>query len=123
MRGISDSSSIQRRPEDFRDFSHEHFCSSWQAKNICQFLNFKSFLSKGQRNSYYYVKPALSNIQKIWKQMASVLQYTLQRHNTENLKQNPRKGIARPGHSPNFHIHVSVSNFYIPTIDLSFMLF
>ncbi len=28
----------------------------------------------------------------------------------------PRKGIAR-GHSPNFHIHVSVSDLYIPTID------
>jgi hypothetical protein len=27
----------------------------------------------------------------------------------------PRKGIARP-HSPNFHIHVSVSDLHIPTL-------
>ncbi len=26
------------------------------------------------------------------------------------------------GHSPNFHIHVSVSDLYIPTIDLHFLL-
>jgi hypothetical protein len=26
------------------------------------------------------------------------------------------------GHSPNFHIHVSVSDFYIPTIDLPILL-
>ncbi len=32
-----------------------------------------------------------------------------------------RKGIAR-GHSPNFHIHVSVSDLYIPTIDLRILL-
>ncbi len=25
-------------------------------------------------------------------------------------------------HSPNFHIHVSVSDLYIPTIDLSILL-
>jgi hypothetical protein len=32
-----------------------------------------------------------------------------------------RKGIARSC-SPNFHIHVSVSHLYIPTIDLSILL-
>jgi hypothetical protein len=26
------------------------------------------------------------------------------------------------GHSPNFHIHVSVSDLYIPTIDLAIFL-
>ncbi len=26
------------------------------------------------------------------------------------------------GHSPNFHIHVSVSDLYIPTIDLPILL-
>jgi hypothetical protein len=41
----------------------------------------------------------------------------LQRTNTENSKQLfPEKEL--PGHSPNFHIHVSVSDLYIPTIDL-----
>jgi hypothetical protein len=43
---------------------------------------------------------------------------TLQRHNTEtNI---PRKGIARP--QSQFHIHVSVSDLYIPTIGLPILL-
>jgi hypothetical protein len=42
---------------------------------------------------------------------------TLQRHNTENSKQIfPEKELR--GLSSNFHIHVSVSDFYIPTIGL-----
>jgi hypothetical protein len=46
----------------------------------------------------------------------------LQRTNTENLKQIfPEKELRR--HSPNFHIHVSVSDLYDPpTIDLSILL-
>ncbi len=32
----------------------------------------------------------------------------------------PRKELR--GHSPNFHIHVSVSDSYIPTIDLPILL-
>jgi hypothetical protein len=43
--------------------------------------------------------------------------YQLQRTNEENLKQIFLEKELR-GHSPNFHIHVSVSDFYIPTIDL-----
>jgi hypothetical protein len=40
----------------------------------------------------------------------------LQRTNTENSKQIfPGKELC--GHSPNFHIHVSVSDLHIPTID------
>jgi hypothetical protein len=40
-----------------------------------------------------------------------------QRHNAENLKQIfPEKELL--GLSPNFHIHVSVSGVYIPTIGL-----
>ncbi len=43
---------------------------------------------------------------------------SLQRINTENSKQIfPEKELR--GHSPNFHIHVSVSDLYIPTIDLT----
>jgi hypothetical protein len=46
---------------------------------------------------------------------------TLQRTNTENLKQIfPEKELR--GHSPNFHIHVSVSDLYIPAIDLPILL-
>jgi hypothetical protein len=45
----------------------------------------------------------------------------LQRINTENSKQIfPEKKLR--GHSPNFHIHVSVNDLYIPTIYLAFLL-
>jgi hypothetical protein len=46
---------------------------------------------------------------------------TLQRQNAENLKQIfPEKKYR--GLSPNFHIHVSVSDLYIPTIGLPILL-
>ncbi len=46
---------------------------------------------------------------------------SLQRHNTKNSKQIfPEKELR--SHSPNFHIHVSVSELYIPTIDLPILL-
>jgi hypothetical protein len=46
---------------------------------------------------------------------------TLQRQNAENLKQIfPEKEYL--GLSPNFHIHVSVSEFYISTMGLPFLL-
>jgi hypothetical protein len=46
---------------------------------------------------------------------------TLQRHNTENLKQIfPEKELC--GHSPNFHIYVSVSEVYVPSIGLPILL-
>jgi hypothetical protein len=47
--------------------------------------------------------------------------HTLQRHNTENSKQiYPEKELR--GLSPNFHIHVSVSDLYISTIGLPILL-
>jgi hypothetical protein len=46
---------------------------------------------------------------------------SLQRQNAENLKQIfPEKEYR--GLSPNFHIHVSVSELYVPTIGLPFLL-
>jgi hypothetical protein len=46
---------------------------------------------------------------------------TLQRTNAENSIQIiPEKEVR--GHSPNFHIYVSVSDLYIPTIDLPILL-
>jgi hypothetical protein len=49
--------------------------------------------------------------------MPTLLQYSLQRTNTENSKQIfPEKELR--GHSPNFHIHVSLSDLYIPRTDL-----
>jgi hypothetical protein len=45
--------------------------------------------------------------------------FSLQRQNAENLKQIfPEKEYR--GLSPNFHIHVSVSDLYIPTMGLPF---
>jgi hypothetical protein len=45
----------------------------------------------------------------------------IQRHNTENWKQIfPEKELR--GLSPNFHIHVSVSDLYIPTIVMPILL-
>jgi hypothetical protein len=50
----------------------------------------------------------------------TVQSYTA-RTNTENLKHIfPEKELL--GHSPNFHIHVSVGDLYIPTIDLPILL-
>jgi hypothetical protein len=50
-----------------------------------------------------------------------VTDMSLQRHNTENLKQVfPEKELR--GLNPNFHIHVSVSDLYIPTIGLPILL-
>jgi hypothetical protein len=49
------------------------------------------------------------------------LQRALQRQNAENLKQIfPEKEYR--GLSANFHIHVSVSELYFPTMGLSFLL-
>ncbi len=46
---------------------------------------------------------------------------TLQRTNTENYKQIfPKQELC--GHSPYFHIHVPVSDLYIPIIDLPIQL-
>jgi hypothetical protein len=45
----------------------------------------------------------------------------LQRDNTDNLKQIfPEKELR--GHSPHSYIHVSVTDFYIPTVDLPILL-
>jgi hypothetical protein len=47
--------------------------------------------------------------------------FTMKRSYTKNLKQIfPEKELH--GHSLNFHIHVSVSELYIPTIDLPILL-
>ncbi len=47
--------------------------------------------------------------------------FTLQRTNTENCKRIfPEKEFG--GHRPNFHIHVSVSDLYIPRISLPVLL-
>jgi hypothetical protein len=46
---------------------------------------------------------------------------TLQRTNAENSKQIFPEEELR-GHRPNFHVHVSVSDLYIPKIDLAIFL-
>ncbi len=47
--------------------------------------------------------------------------HTLQRTNTENWKQLFSEKELR-GHNPYFHIHVSVSDLYIPTMNLPILL-
>ncbi len=47
--------------------------------------------------------------------------HALERQNTENLKQIFPEKESR-GLSPNFHIHVSVSELYISTMGLPFLL-
>jgi hypothetical protein len=50
-----------------------------------------------------------------------MLHHTLQRNHTKNLKQIfPEKELR--GHSPNFHIHVSVSDLYTTTVGLPILL-
>ncbi len=47
--------------------------------------------------------------------LREILHYTLQRTNNENLKQIiPEKELRC--HSPNLHIHVSMSDLYITTV-------
>ncbi len=56
-----------------------------------------------------------------WACNASVFFSTLQRTNTENLKQIfPEKKLR--GQGPNFPIHVSVSDLYITTVGLPILL-
>ncbi len=53
--------------------------------------------------------------------LGEMLHHTLQGTKTKNLKQIfPEKELR--GHSPNFHIHVSMSDLYITTVGLSFLL-
>jgi hypothetical protein len=47
--------------------------------------------------------------------------FTLQKTNIGNWKQIFAEKDLR-GHSPHFHIHVSVSDLYIPTIDLPILM-
>jgi hypothetical protein len=62
---------------------------------------------------YVYLRSTLFTV---WRHVV-----TLQGTNTENSKQIfPKKELR--GHSPNFHIPVSVGNLYIPTIDLPMMV-
>ncbi len=53
--------------------------------------------------------------------LSSYSRLAMQRTNIKNSKQFlPGKELR--GHSPNFHIHVSVNDLYIPTIDLPILL-
>ncbi len=53
--------------------------------------------------------------------LCTLYKFCMQRHNTENWKQIfPEKELR--GHSPNFHIHVSVSDLNVPTIGLPILL-
>ncbi len=53
--------------------------------------------------------------------MREAQKHALQRTHTENLTQILPENEQR-GHSPNFHIHVSVRNLYNPKINLAVLL-
>ncbi len=66
-----------------------------------------------------------SSFPAFWDQLVDkhepAFQFTLKRHNTENSNQIfPEKELCSL--SPNFYIHVSVNNLYIPTIGLPILL-
>jgi hypothetical protein len=81
-----------------------------------------TFERYGRRNSPRGLKKTCQIIEKHCKKKSSSDQnHALQRTDTENSKQIfPKKELR--GHSPNFHIHVSVCDFDIPTIDLPVLL-
>jgi hypothetical protein len=79
----------------------------------------------GRAGSWKSLPNWLSSVQvstiASWQSWASSFLDTLQRQNAENLKQIfPEKEYR--GLSPNFHIHVSVSELYIPTMVLPVLL-
>ncbi len=62
-----------------------------------------------------------TDLRSVWHLTCAETWNALQRQNAENLKQIfPEKEYR--GLSPNFHIHVSVSGLYIPTMGLPFLL-
>jgi hypothetical protein len=71
-----------------------------------------------QENLNYFSQLSLKVIDRPF---GSGVESTLQRKNAENWKQIfPEKEYR--GLSPNFHIDVSVSELYIPTMELPFLL-
>jgi hypothetical protein len=76
--------------------------------------------------AFYYSVPQLNPVSKYIfvtqiKLYIIICDAALQRQNAENLKQIfPEKEYR--GLSPNFHIHVSVSELYIPTMGLPALL-
>jgi hypothetical protein len=74
------------------------------------------------RKQYRCVQPSEELVKREYKKVRiKIVFIALQRTNTENSEQIfPKKELL--GHSPNFHIHVSVSDLYIPRIDLSILL-
>jgi hypothetical protein len=89
------------------------FQSSQSASPIFQT---KEYLSEVHSMSYLFLYGATLRCTR-----SKLYKYTMQRTNTENWKQIlPEKELR--GHSPNFLIHVSVSDLYIPTIDLPILL-
>jgi hypothetical protein len=73
-------------------------------------VDIKKYILQINANKVGAYIPTTPFYKRIW-----VFVYTLQRQNAENLKQIfPEKEYR--GLSPNFHIHVSVSELYIPTM-------
>ncbi len=89
-------------------------CSIFHSIDDTVYYN-RNLFSLHQRIPFFFLNIVLSPV------TFNCLIPTLQRQNAENLKQIfPEKEYR--GLSPNFHIHVSVSELYIPTMGLPVLL-
>jgi len=109
------------------DFEYTHQCQGTSEASKKEKLFLMSWCPDSAKikkkmlysSSFDALKKCLVGVQKF---IQVCFHHTLQRHNVEeNSKQIfPEKELR--GHSPNSHIHVSVSDWYIPTIDLPILL-
>ncbi len=111
-----------------------HVCENLKfSANLSSFSeNMRHICARAERTKRYHVfvtfpvsrkprKPSKLDIEPVQRGGWDRGGNTLQRVNTENSKNIfPEKELH--AHSPNFHIHVSVSFLYIPTIDLPTLL-
>ncbi len=66
--------------------------------------------------SQLFVRTPVCRFSFIFKKVSMVIRTAKNQYTTNLKKLFPGKELR--GHSPNFHIHVSVSDLYIPTMDL-----
>ncbi len=82
---------------------------------------FTLYLRKSCSVNLWAIENCIFDLRSIECKMRFILWTVLQKHNTENSKLIfPEKEFCRL--SPIFHIHLSVSDLYIPMIGLPFLL-
>jgi hypothetical protein len=108
------------------DFEYTHQCQGTSEASKKEKLFLMSWCPDSAKikkkmlysSSFDALKKCLVGVQKF---IQVSFHHTLQRHNTKNWKEIfPAKELR--GKSPNLHSHVSVSDRYIPTIDLPILL-